>query len=446
MTLIRPSALPDELATGYLGRVIRTNGIGDLKRGISAVLDWAGIGDESRKAAPLIQAVAQIAGVELHQFVADHTMLPLRRAVASDGSGDLLGGARQCSTLWSLAMRPTRPEHFFCPCCVVEDIGFHGLSYWRREHQIPGQYFCSKHGEALLFTQATNAAFHFPSGFVDVAVEPVAQWLNVVRDSVVIQRYLDLCAAMLQRTNPCHERHVSKAAVRRAAQLKLHTGKGFVRTRLLSDVLREQVDRHWLQAVLPTTSGFPTSQVCPPIDGVLRGKAVGYSPLSYLLAFAVMYEDSDEALRVITAEPSQDLTGSRVPRTRRTVPTEYLLSSYVRCHGNHAGVADETDLEPADVTDQLKAMGLPRLGSTRPEKLEAVVNSILVDGKSVSEACRDVGISVDGTRRALEVALAPLRSVLKRMQATEPGKIKKKGQEGRQRSQCKPKVGTHVES
>lgn len=37
----------------------------------------------------------------------------------------------------------------FCPLCVSEDIKTYGESYWRREHQFNGVFFCLKHGIEL---------------------------------------------------------------------------------------------------------------------------------------------------------------------------------------------------------------------------------------------------------------------------------------------------------
>lgn len=37
----------------------------------------------------------------------------------------------------------------FCPLCVAQDIEVLGESYWRREHQVNGVLFCSKHGIEL---------------------------------------------------------------------------------------------------------------------------------------------------------------------------------------------------------------------------------------------------------------------------------------------------------
>lgn len=415
MTLIRPSALPDELAAGYLGRVFRINGYADPNRGLVELLDWAGIRSAGRREAPLIQAVAQIAGIELHQFVANHTMLPLRRAVSNVEAGGLTAGEMKSTTLWALAMRPTRPELCFCPSCVVEDIGFHGQSYWRREHQIPGQYFCAKHGEALQFAKAGDAAHHFPSEFLGSAVDPVPKWLNGVKSSAFVQRYLDLCTAALQHAAPWREQHVSKTALSRAKQLGLHTGKGAVQRRLLSELIRDQVDCRWLEAVIPTCAGLLPNQVWPPIDGVVRGKAVGYSTLAYLLAFAVMYEDADEAQNAIAAEPMHAVRTSKAPHTPRNVSAKELLRSYVRNQGSHLGVADEIDLDPAAASKQLQAIGLPRLGRMNPKNLEAAVDSILKGGKSIDQACKEVGISAEEVRRSLMAALAPLRAALKRM-------------------------------
>lgn len=46
-------------------------------------------------------------------------------------------------------MKIARPHGFACAHCIQEDLGFWGGAYWRRSHQLPGTYFCGKHGTAL---------------------------------------------------------------------------------------------------------------------------------------------------------------------------------------------------------------------------------------------------------------------------------------------------------
>lgn len=299
MTLIRPSALPDELAASYLGRVFRINGYTDPKRGLVELLDWAGLRGASRREAPLVQVIAKIAGIELHQFVANHTMLPLTRAVSKDSAGGLLSCEIKSTTPWAFAMRRTRPELFFCPHCVEEDIDFHGQSYWRREHQIPGQFFCSKHVEVLHFSKSVDAKWAFPSEIGSEAFVPRPEWIDKVRVNTVVQRYLGLCTSMLQRAEPFNEKQVSRTAICRARALGLHTGYGVVKKPLLSDLVRKQFDSQWLENVIPNIKGLPINQIYQPLEAVLCRAVVGQRALAYMLAFSVLYEDADEAFNAL---------------------------------------------------------------------------------------------------------------------------------------------------
>lgn len=38
----------------------------------------------------------------------------------------------------------------WCPECNEEDLGRHGRVYWRRTHQLPGVFICTRHGRPLL--------------------------------------------------------------------------------------------------------------------------------------------------------------------------------------------------------------------------------------------------------------------------------------------------------
>ena len=135
--IIRPEVLPEEFASGYKGRVMAWNGMTDSNVTMDALMKWSGNAGTSRRDLSTVELFAKVAGVDVAQFVRAHTALPLRRAVVSTLSDVEHGCPSHRSLLWSMALRDTRPGAYLCTQCVEEDVDFHGLSYWRREHQLP---------------------------------------------------------------------------------------------------------------------------------------------------------------------------------------------------------------------------------------------------------------------------------------------------------------------
>ncbi len=56
-----------------------------------------------------------------------------------------------------LAIVPYGYDHLLCESCVEQDLREFGYSFWRRSHQLPGVYFCSDHGRALLCFEGREA-------------------------------------------------------------------------------------------------------------------------------------------------------------------------------------------------------------------------------------------------------------------------------------------------
>ena len=143
--MIRPEVLPEEFALGYKGRVMAFNGMTDPKLAMDALMEWSGNAGTSRRNFSTVELLAAVAEIDVAQFVRAHTALPLRRAVVAALQGVEHGCTSQRSLLWSMALRETRPGAYLCTQCVEEDLAFHGVPYWRREHQMPGLYSCTKH-------------------------------------------------------------------------------------------------------------------------------------------------------------------------------------------------------------------------------------------------------------------------------------------------------------
>lgn len=132
---------PDELLSGYLGRVAWANCSDTAERPLRRQLAHRGVDAEGLHP---VEMVAILHAVDVERLICGHTYWALLNCV---GSGSLAQQIDQGlrGSKWSTFSRRSRPGAWLCTACVEEDLEFWGFSYWRRRHQIPGLYHCDKH-------------------------------------------------------------------------------------------------------------------------------------------------------------------------------------------------------------------------------------------------------------------------------------------------------------
>ncbi|MBN8506529.1 MAG: TniQ family protein [Burkholderiales bacterium] len=188
--MIRPTPFPGEIDRSYLGAVMRMNGLTNEDATIALMARWAEVPNWTAKAAPVVELLSRVAGVSSEQFVRQHSTLAFRRAITSRQTEVPHGSLDNRSLLSNSGMRRTRSAAYLCVDCIRADQADLIRSFWRREHQMPGLYWCPKHRIGLSFTEAPNAFTRSPSEFADVADVVDDDWLTDVRRSKPVMRFL----------------------------------------------------------------------------------------------------------------------------------------------------------------------------------------------------------------------------------------------------------------
>jgi hypothetical protein len=420
--LLRPQPLPDELAAGYKGRVLRLNGWSDTKEGMRWLQTWAGSGGTNRREVSAVEVLAKVAGVAAETFVFAHTTLPLRRSVISSQPQLPHGSTEQVSILWTLALRDIRPGAYFCARCVEEDLGFHGMPYWRREHQLPGVYCCSKHGHALSCVDTANAFLSSPTDFTEAHQVVSESWAAELKRSEAVKRFIEICSDLLSRRFPLDERLVSRAARERAMCIGLHVGRGKVKMPLLSDSIKSQFDEAWLAGIAPGLIEKLPGEYWQPVDGAVAGKRAGLNALVYALAFAVLFESADDAINAMASTNLRDQPTSKPHRDASQIDDALLRSAFAVAHGSHRTVAAKVGLSQWTVTNRLTALGLPPLGKLNPKLLRTAIEELLHQDAPLSDVCAKYGLDLNDVRAALSDALFPLASSLEQIVVARPKK------------------------
>lgn len=420
MTLLRLSPMPDEFVAGYQGRLLRHNGWTDVNAAMAALLSCAGHEPVARRATSTVELLARAAGRELGQFVRDHTLIPLARAVIATTPGVPHGSEAQPSLLRTVAMRSLRPGTHFCMACVKEDYEFHGMPYWRREHQLPGRYWCPKHGCPLSHAFAQNAYLRSPTDFITMHQVVSEPWLNQLKQNRPIERFLAICSDLLSSRYPLVERNVARIARARAAEIGLHTGRGAIRKPLVSERIKGQFDRLWLMSVLPGLADWPDGQYCRSVDGVALGKRMNVSAIAYALVFAVLYESADVAIHAMASHPRLDPQCDSACAPSHAADEARLRKAYIATRGRPWTAAAKLHLNPEVTRRRLNALGLPSLRGQSAAAIGAVIGDVLRGEMNLREACIAHGLSQSDMKNVLHAALTPLKQAIDKIKSPTP--------------------------
>ena len=392
--LVVPQPLPHEIEAGYAGRTARLNGYSSvralykhLKARSVSVGDAPGTGN--------IELLARMCEMSTQAFVVGHTLLPANRAIASymhdmphgaPGSETLIrkSGTRVVSSVWRS-----------CRACAAEDVGFHGVAYWRRDHQLAGIVFCSKHGQRLAVDDNKAAVFDAPTD-IEMGGEPASSTCDA-NSRAVMDRFADISYALLERSRPFELRVVLAALAEQARALKFRRSvRG--RDRKLSDHALATLPHSWLKQMFslePPTR--PGQTPITAVDAVLTASTPSAQE-AFVLAAALLFETADDALTHILRKERVGVPRRAEPVARRRKDVwdrTRVENIYVRHKGSRAAVAREMGIGLRTARVKFAALGLPnfRKGKKSDKLAEGFIE--FVEGGDLSEIC---------ARRALEPA------------------------------------------
>ena len=412
--LTRPSPYPEELDRGYLGRVMRTNGIATEKNAVTLMSTWAGVADKSRCEVSCLELLSKVADKDLPTFVKQHSTLPFRRAITSYQPNLSHGSEESRSMLWTTGMRLARSGAYFCAECVHEDQGFHGQSYWRREHQIPGMLWCSKHATPLKYTEDESAFLLPPAMQLQNCQSIDEAWVNELFNNKAIQRYSEICSTLLDTRFPARIRHVSVILKKQAVKLGFQIYGGEVKSPLFSDALIETFGRKWLSMVLPELADKPARVFLYKVDEVLFAKNCVSSTIAYILAFAALYDSADAALNAMQSRPKVTIAKPRHSSIKLT--RDELIDAYIQGRGSHSKAASVLNDSKWSISTKLKALGLPNLVQKSKQNRLMAVFAFYVEKQSLQASAAKGNISLAAMEKLIRNANCDLTRALQAIQ------------------------------
>lgn len=281
--------MPEELAIALQARTAQWNGLADKSRWNSEMRRALADDGQACEGLPDIEAMAMFHGEPVGRFVGGHTMVPLIHAFSADGGAGDHGAPARRHLLPKTAFRALRAGAYLCQKCVEEDLDFHGMSWWRRDHQLPGLFWCPKHMTALHLLQDAAVFRKPPSAVISEATPVGDDWCDDLRSDALISRFIEIQEGLLSLAAPLSERVVSRMMRRRASEQGFHSGIHEVKRPLVSTYLRERVDPKWIETLY---AGFGEEQkgYYFSIDGTLRGHHDSAGAVSYALVVVAQPE------------------------------------------------------------------------------------------------------------------------------------------------------------
>ncbi|UJW81191.1 TniQ family protein [Hydrogenophaga sp. SL48] len=426
MSIVRPEPYPDEWVSGYEGRVAQRNGWPSEAVANTHVQAWCGVVGQRRVQVPVVQLMAQVAGMPLLSFVRAHTLIPLRKAVTRFSRASSKGQWESPQLLRSVGCRKMTEHANFCRGCVEEDLSFHGESYWRREHQLLGQTRCSRHSRQLSFVKNKGAFFKSPSFWVSCSEE----WEPLISRGEdaghLLEQFLEVCGYLLNLAGPRNECVVARNVLVLAKERGIHSGKRTTGLPYLSDLVHERLGEKLFELVFPSRIRKLNQVKFGPIDLLANGGSPGCSSLAYAMAFAVMCESADKAASYIIDREAElapwprTVVHSKLKPKSRPVGLVKIRSQYIECNGDLVAMNQRQPSSGPHVATRLKRRGLANLGKVGPQKFIEVVQLLLREGRRLDEACEEVGVALGDIRDVFDEALYPISCAVQKMGLNDP--------------------------
>ncbi len=413
MSLIRPVLLPDEHALGYEGRLNRLNGIGNPRRTWGIMQAWAasvGLQEASRSR---VELLANVAGVEVGTFLREHTTFPYRCAFITElDQLPCVHGARPKPHILRInALALLRNEAYLCEACVAADIAKYGVSYWRRAHQLPGVFWCDQHGCALRLADRKRSMADSPQALLGESRPVDRDWVEQLRGSTAIARFLELGHYVNQRASPFDERDATRLVCRLTRSRGLDTSKREGSSPRLAALLCDFLDAGWLAATIP--DAVDRSKAVH-IDRILSRRRPWLLTEVHLALVAAMVDSAAQGIELLEQERDEAAGVPDIPSRQPPLTHDDARKAYVDVHGNIVRAGRLLGLSKQQSIKYFRTKGLPSLACSTRVGLNAALMSFLLDNKSIEESARDAAVSIEDLEAVLRTSASAVTDALKK--------------------------------
>lgn len=379
--LMLPTILPDEFLPGYLGRISLVNNRHSVQH-IKNILQkrFSEVKHEI-KATPLVVALAHALEIETDAIAQEHTLTPILRSTQPETinfPAELgIKSNYEFGLLSRLSLIIPKKLACFCESCVVEDVEYHGFSFWRRSHQIPGIDWCSKHMEPLQELQDPKAFFKQPSIFFKSG-HYSKQTQSLGTHNPIILRYAQLIEDALELDVPVNNRLAQEILSKKAKSIGVKFSEEGT-CRQLSDLMNEVLPEQWILKHFPRLKKESYGKFVAGFDEVLKSSRKGKSYINTLLAAAVLFDDADEAMHELTAQNFHLLN----KENKQEISDISFVNAYTRHKGSYFKMCLEFGKDRRYIFNRARSLGLPSFTGVDSKTFRAIKD--FYDGSNLIE-------------------------------------------------------------
>ena len=150
--MILPKPFSDESLASLLARLCRLNGISDYGDVVTLLFGHGLHTTFINAPVDVVEFCVRTKGAygEPVEVLENLTWMGAAGCleVASPSRGTYVAAGLVKPTLAEMTF-PESVSLRYCPACRKRDLLGYGMSYWRRQHQIPIVWYCADHGESL---------------------------------------------------------------------------------------------------------------------------------------------------------------------------------------------------------------------------------------------------------------------------------------------------------
>lgn len=375
--------LPDEFCRGHVGRIQMLNGFQSFACTVRAIRLASAESKSERGQASALDATARLCGILTPDYAHLHSFLPYTSL-----GGQVVEKKVSCwvhTVQVRSGMTSPREHAYFCESCVKEDREFHGFSYWRRSHQLPGMLWCHKHWELLKKSSLHNPFETSPFSSIQASVPcSDAFGKTYVEAPDLIRRFIDASNLLLDQRASVHMSEVKARLIEQARLLKLHHSEKGRRVRL-SDAVKAEFPFSWLTEVFPKFGQKRDHQFFSAIDSAVMTAGTRPPTESIAMAIALMFESTEDGASYVTNKSRQ---APKLPLRRLSLGRDVSLSeAFIECGGNPQKIAETLSVREENVQSLLARKKAQLLKDLQGNVAMKAVQEFLT-GATLEAACQ----------------------------------------------------------
>jgi len=402
--LARVQPLPDELASGLMGRICRIHGVSPTSLEDSLVNTAPEHG--SRRSAWIV-GLAKALEMDPVELLFQHSLIPFFGAFSNEVIR--FRDSHWISSALVAKKYPKIKVAQICNSCVKSDLEERGFSYWRRSHQISGIVLCPYHDEILLCVPDRRAFNRPPEEGLSQGKASFKSPDDTPKLEVV-KRYCKLANALLHLELPFSLAAIQNLVRTRLTELKLRlNGKGPRRS--IVDVAKQDAPRDWLDRYFGTRNkrtmlSYGLARVSMPVGHPANSSA-------YVLALALLYDTSDAALSALHMIKSAGSAVFYRQATTLDYASDRFLETFLRSGGSVGRAAKEIGVKTSTLQKGLSKVGIISLQPILGTPIEQALSDFF-SGASLQAACARYGLPEEELESILRRTSGLFASLLSR--------------------------------